>query len=120
MTRRALDEPLVTWGECFVGQDNPEGVIVALPHDADRLDVGLAIANTEWGRESYLPQPGGVTVRQAWARLLTLREQWVWEWDKALPEEPWDDPPADYWPQESTPSWIEDAHGSEVWIAEWT
>jgi hypothetical protein len=109
---RALDEPLVTWSECFVGQDNPEGVIVALPHDADRLDVGLAIANTEWGRACYLPQPGGVTVRQAWARLFTLREQWEWAHDG--------DPPADWFPDESIPSWVEDAHGSEVWIAEWT
>jgi hypothetical protein len=115
-----LDEPLVTWGECIVGQDNPEGAIIALPHNADRLDVGLAIRDTAWGAHMPSPYPGEVTIRKAHARLLTLREQWVWEWNKVLPEDPWDDPPAFWWPSEGTPSWIEDPHGEEVWIATWT
>jgi hypothetical protein len=118
---RRLDEPLVTWNECVVGQDNPEGVVVALPHNADRLDVGLAIAHTEWGGER-MPEPGDVTIRKAWARLLTLREQWWWQREAELPllaDAPAVDPPADWFPDESIPSWIEDPHGEEVWIVTW-
>jgi hypothetical protein len=120
---RDLDEPLVTWNECIVGQDNPEGAVVALPHSSDRLDVGLAIRGTEWGAQCMpQPGPGEVTVRAAWARLLTLREQWEWEWDEALPEAPWDNPPEDWWPDEGTPSWMEAgvANGEQVWIVEWS
>jgi hypothetical protein len=116
---RRLDEPLVTWWECVVGQDNPEGVVVALPHNADRLDVGLAIAHTEWGGDcSPALGPGEVTVRQAHARLLTLREQWQWEHDAAWRAHE-GNPPADWFPDENTPSWVEDPHGEEVWIVTW-
>lgn len=120
MTRRALDEPLLSWHECVVDSpDSPGGVIVALPHDTDRFDVGLAVGDTEWGRDGY-PEPGGVTVREALARLLTLREQWEWEGDNSVDGRPEGDPPPDWFPDESTPAWIEDAHGEEVWIAEWS
>lgn len=116
-----LDEPLVTWGECVVGWDNPEGVVVALPHDADRLDIGLAIRGTEWGAQCMpSPYPGEVTIRAAWARLLTPRVQWEWEQEERHGETPTDDPPEGWWPDEGTPSWIEDPHGDEVWIATWT
>lgn len=99
-----LDEPLVTWGECVVlGEgDQPYGVVVALPHDADRLDVGLAIRHTEVGAECS-PDPGEVTVRKAWARLFTLREQWEWEHEVRLPlladEAPAGDPPEGWSPR---------------------
>jgi hypothetical protein len=120
-----LDEPLVTWGECVVlGRgDQPCGGVIHLHHNADRLVVGLAIAETEWAHD-YLPSPANVTVRKAWARLLTLREQWEWEWEHECGADATDympsSPPAGYWPQGSTPSWLEDPHGDEVWIATWT
>lgn len=118
---RDLDKPLVTWDECVVSDfDNPTGAVVALPHSADRLDVGLAIRQTLWGAECMPdPGPGDVTIRAAWARLFTLREQWEWEHEVA-DKAPAGDPPADWWPDEGTPSWMEDPHGEEVWIAEWS
>jgi hypothetical protein len=65
------------------------------------------------------PYPGEVTIRAAWARLLTLREQWEWEHDESG-RDATGDPPADWWPQEGTPSWVEDPAGEQVWFAEWT
>jgi hypothetical protein len=119
-----LDEPLVTWWECVLGDyDSPEGVVVALPHSADRLDVGLAIYRTHWGSECG-PGPGDVTIRAAWARLLTLREQWQWGERESGRDatDATDDPPEDWWPDESTPAWVEIgvANGEQVWIVEWT
>jgi hypothetical protein len=124
---RCFDKPLLTWNECVVGDfDDPTGVVVALPHSADRLDVGLAIRGTHWGAECMPdPGPGDVTIRAAWARLFTLREQWEWQHEVALPlladEPPAGEPPEDWWPDEGTPAWMEGevANGEQVWIAEW-
>jgi hypothetical protein len=116
---RDLDKPLLTWWECVLGDyDSPEGVVVALPHSADRLDVGLAISQTLWGAECS-PGPGEVTVRAAWARLFTLREQWEWQHEVA-DKAPEGDSPEGWWPDEGIPAWMEDPNGEQVWIVEWT
>lgn len=117
---RNLDKPRLTWNECTVGDyDSPEGVVVALPHSADRLDVGVAIHQTIWGAE-FDPGPGDVTIRAAWAHLFTLREQWEWEVAFLDGEPPYDDPPEGWVPDASAPAWIENPDGEQVWIAEWT
>jgi hypothetical protein len=118
--KRRLDEPWVEWSECLADFDG--GCVVDLPHSADRLDVALAILQTESGSDCHGDlRPGTVTVRKAWGRLLSLREQWQHEQAWVDHPELEGHVPDDWWPDEETPAWreTEPGKGDEIWVVTW-
>lgn len=119
LTRLALD-----WAEAS-DHDNTM-CVVAAPHDADPVRVGLIAARTE-PYSAADPDPAKVTVKKTWGRLFTLGEMWQQERaeprpvaDTAAP----DVPPDGWWPSEGTPAWAwaeAPLDGFEpIWEISWT
>jgi hypothetical protein len=121
-TTRNFDAPWLTWHDCCEGSwGDATGAIVAMPHDADPLHVGIAAKMTEIGGEC-LDSPDGVTYDKAWGRLYTLREQWEIQCERR-DEQPGEGPPQTWYPEEDIPAWAYfDGPGEdrdEIWVVRW-
>lgn len=104
------------WSEVHASWDS--GCVVHLPHTADRLDIGLEIARTEYGHDAAW-NAGDVTITPTWGRLLTLRDQWEYVHDTRGVPTP-EGPPLRWYPDEGVPAWVRcpPGEGDEIWLCE--
>lgn len=120
--KRDFDKPYLSWEECSMGWDGG-GCIVAMPHEADPLKVGMAVRYTEIGCDED-PRPDDVKeVTKTWGRIWTLREQWEYEEIARRGKTEVGPIPENYYGSEGVPGWSKCAadhpDAQAIWIISW-